>query len=245
MDKSRKKIAQDYSRNAIADSRSSKKSIKKDGKYEAKMAVKEAAGEGPSMYGKSKGPKMGAGLKKPTLKKMEKDGKIKKGTKGDSKKVVFVQPPKSKKPTLKKMAEDGKLKEGKKGDSKRVFGKSKGPKMMGAKKGDQSKSRADYAMDSGKTDKGYKGKTGSSKGDQSATKKDYAKPVAAMHGKTHGGAKMYDKGPNMESAAQEKSDLMKMPGGYKVMGDNGPKMYGDSPMQMKGSWMSKHTKSRM
>ena len=37
MDKSRKKIAQDYSRNAIADSKSSKKSIKKDGKYEAKM----------------------------------------------------------------------------------------------------------------------------------------------------------------------------------------------------------------
>ena len=86
MDKSRKKIAQDYSRNAIADSKSSKKSIKKDGKYEAKMAVKEASGEGPSMYGKSKGPK------------------------------------------------------------------------MGAKKGDQSKSRSDYSMDSGKTDKGYKGK---------------------------------------------------------------------------------------
>ena len=58
MDKSRKKIAQDYSRNAIADSKSSKKSIKKDGKYEAKMAVKEAAGEGAKMYGKSKGPKM-------------------------------------------------------------------------------------------------------------------------------------------------------------------------------------------
>ena len=87
MDKSRKKIAQDYSRNAIADSKSSKKSIKKDGKYEAKMAVKEAAGEGPSMYGKSKGPKMGAGLKKPTLKKMEKDGKLKEGKKGDSKRV--------------------------------------------------------------------------------------------------------------------------------------------------------------
>jgi len=58
MDKSRKKIAQDYSRNAIADSKSSSKSIKKDGKYEAKMAVKESAGEGPKMYGKSKGPKM-------------------------------------------------------------------------------------------------------------------------------------------------------------------------------------------
>ena len=120
----------------------------------------------------------------------------------------------------------------------KMHGKKHGGPKMGAKKGDQSKSRADYAMDSGKTDKGYKGKTGSSKGDQSATKKDYAKPVAAMHGKTHGG-------PNMESAAQEKSDLMKMPGGYKVMGDNGPKMYKDSPMQMKGSWMSKHTKSRM
>ena len=127
----------------------------------------------------------------------------------------------------------------------RMHGKKHGGPKMGAKKGDQSKSRPDYAMDSGNTDKGYRGKTGSSEGDQSATKKDYEKPVAAMHGKTHGGAKMYDKGPNMESAAQEKSDLMKMPGGYKVMGDNGPKMYKDSPMQMKGSWMSKHTKSRM
>ena len=210
MDKSRKKIAQDYSRNAIADSKSSKKSIKKDGKYEAKMAVKEAAGEGPSMYGKSKGPKMGAGLKKPTLKKMEKDGK---------------------------------LKEGKKGDSKRVFGKSKGPKMMGAKKGDQSKSRADYAMDSGKTDKGYKGKDGSSKGDQSASKRDYM-------GK---GPKMYDKGPKMESMSQEKSNLMNnMPidsrasSGSPAMNLN--KGYGKpmaSPMKMAGSWMSKHTKSRM
>ena len=171
MDKSRKKIAQDYSRNAIADSKSSKKSIKKDGKYEAKMAVKEAAGEGPSMYGKSKGPK------------------------------------------------------------------------MGAKKGDQSKSRADYAMDSGKTDKGYKGKDGSSKGDQSASKRDYM-------GK---GPKMYDKGPKMESMSQEKSNLMNdMPidsrasSGSPAMNLN--KGYGKpmaSPMKMAGSWMSKHTKSRM
>ena len=52
MDKSRKRIAQDYARNAIADGNT------KAGKYEKKMAVKEAAGEGPSMYGKSKGPKM-------------------------------------------------------------------------------------------------------------------------------------------------------------------------------------------
>ena len=171
MDKSRKKIAQDYSRNAIADSKSSKKSIKKDGKYEAKMAVKEAAGEGPSMYGKSKGPK------------------------------------------------------------------------MGAKKGDQSKSRADYAMDSGKTDKGYKGKDGSSKGDQSASKRDYM-------GK---GPKMYDKGPKMESMSQEKSNLMNdMPidsrasKGSPAMNLN--KGYGKpmaSPMKMAGSWMSKHTKSKM
>ena len=48
-------------------------------------------------------------------------------------------------------------------------------KMKGSMKGDQSKSRSDYAMDSGKTDKGYKGKTGSSKGDQSASKADYKK----------------------------------------------------------------------
>ena len=49
--------------------------------------------------------------------------------------------------------------------------------MKGAMKGDQSKTRSDYAMDSGKTDKGYKGKTGSSKGDQSASKADYESPV--------------------------------------------------------------------
>jgi len=57
MDKSRKRIAQDYARNAIADGNT------KAGKYEKKMAVKEAAGEGPNMYGKGpkmydKGPKM-------------------------------------------------------------------------------------------------------------------------------------------------------------------------------------------
>jgi len=49
--------------------------------------------------------------------------------------------------------------------------------MKGAMKGDQSKTRSDYAMDSGKTDKGYKGKTGSSKGDQSASKADYGSPA--------------------------------------------------------------------
>jgi hypothetical protein len=53
MNKSRKKIAQDESRNAIADSKSSSKAIRKDGKYEGRMAVKEAAGEGPSMRGMS------------------------------------------------------------------------------------------------------------------------------------------------------------------------------------------------
>lgn len=57
--------------------------------------------------------------------------------------------------------------------------KMKGLAMMmkGAMKGDQSKTRSDYAMDSGKTDKGYKGKTGSSKGDQSASKADYGSPT--------------------------------------------------------------------
>jgi hypothetical protein len=173
MDKSRKKIAQDYSRNAIADSKSSKKSIKKDGKYEAKMAVKEAAGEGPSMYGKSKGPK------------------------------------------------------------------------MGAKKGDQSKSRADYAMDSGKTDKGYKGKDGSSKGDQSASKKDYMGKGPKMYGKS--------KAPKMESNAQEKKNLLKdnpidsrASKGSPAMNLN--KGYGKpmaSPMKMKGSFISKHMRSGM
>jgi|TARA_R110002167_G_scaffold5418_5_gene25356 hypothetical protein len=53
MNKSKEKIAQDYSRNAIADSKSSSASVKKDGKYEAKMAVEESAGEGPKMKGKS------------------------------------------------------------------------------------------------------------------------------------------------------------------------------------------------
>jgi hypothetical protein len=124
----------------------------------------------------------------------------------------------------------------------KMYGKSKGPKM-GAKKGDQSKSRADYAMDSGKTDKGYKGKDGSSKGDQSASKRDYM-------GK---GPKMYDKGPKMESMSQEKSNLMNdMPidsrasKGSPAMNLN--KGYGKpmaSPMKMAGSWMSKHTKSKM
>ena len=48
-------------------------------------------------------------------------------------------------------------------------------KMKGSMKGDQSASRSDYSMDSGDTDKGYKGKDGSSKGDQSASKADYMK----------------------------------------------------------------------
>ena len=43
MDESRKRIAQDYARNAIVDGNT------KEGRYEKKMAVKEAAGEGPSM----------------------------------------------------------------------------------------------------------------------------------------------------------------------------------------------------
>tara|TARA_R110002153_G_scaffold30427_2_gene93319 strand:+ start:1068 stop:1442 length:375 start_codon:yes stop_codon:yes gene_type:complete len=45
MGKTRKKIAQDESRNAIADSKSKSASVRKDGKYEAEQAVKEAAGE--------------------------------------------------------------------------------------------------------------------------------------------------------------------------------------------------------
>ena len=50
MDKSRKKIAQDESRNAIADSKSSSAAVRKDGKYEGKQAIKEAAGEGPKSF---------------------------------------------------------------------------------------------------------------------------------------------------------------------------------------------------
>lgn len=44
MNKSRKKVAQDYSRNAIADAKSSNPKIRKEGKYEAKQAVKAASG---------------------------------------------------------------------------------------------------------------------------------------------------------------------------------------------------------
>ena len=42
MNKSRKRISQDYARNAIVDGNT------KEGRYEKKMAVKEAAGEGPA-----------------------------------------------------------------------------------------------------------------------------------------------------------------------------------------------------
>lgn len=44
MSKSRKKVAQDYSRNAIADAKSSNPKIRKEGKYEAEQAVKAASG---------------------------------------------------------------------------------------------------------------------------------------------------------------------------------------------------------
>ena len=43
MDKSRKKITQDYARNAIVDGNTSA------GRYERSMAIKEASGQGPSM----------------------------------------------------------------------------------------------------------------------------------------------------------------------------------------------------
>jgi len=59
MNKSRKKIAQDYARNAIVDGDT------KAGRYEKKMAVKEAAGEGPSMKSEiyMAGTSMGSGVK--------------------------------------------------------------------------------------------------------------------------------------------------------------------------------------
>jgi hypothetical protein len=57
--KSRKKIVKDLSENALADSKSKNKSIRKDGEYEAEEAVKEGAGEGVGMYApKMKGPYM-------------------------------------------------------------------------------------------------------------------------------------------------------------------------------------------
>jgi len=164
MDKSRKRIGQDYARNAIKDGNT------KAGKYEKKMAIKEAAGEGPSQTEKQK-----KNLNPIIVKAIA----AKKGPK--------------------------------------MYDKSKGPKQ-GAKKGDQSKSRADYSMDSGKTDKNYKGEDGSSKGDQSASRKDYENK----------GPKMMDKGgAYMESNAQEKSNLMN-----------------DNPIAARasGSWMSKHSR---
>tara|TARA_R110000850_G_scaffold66526_2_gene147975 strand:- start:569 stop:1168 length:600 start_codon:yes stop_codon:yes gene_type:complete len=82
--------------------------------------------------------------------------------------------------------------------------KSYGSAMMmkGAMKGDQSKTRSDYAMDSGKTDKGYKGKTGSSKGDQSASKADYGSP-AKKTGPGDGGMK---KGGTKKSGKLKKAN---------------------------------------
>tara|TARA_R100001143_G_scaffold11002_1_gene12714 strand:- start:2990 stop:3475 length:486 start_codon:yes stop_codon:yes gene_type:complete len=44
MNKSRKKIAQDYSRNAMADAKSSSAKVRKEGRYEAKQAVRAASG---------------------------------------------------------------------------------------------------------------------------------------------------------------------------------------------------------
>ena len=49
--KSRKKIAQDEARNALADGDTAA------GRYEGRQAVKEAAGEGTKMYPKKEGPK--------------------------------------------------------------------------------------------------------------------------------------------------------------------------------------------
>tara|TARA_R110001606_G_scaffold37942_1_gene106597 strand:- start:511 stop:723 length:213 start_codon:yes stop_codon:yes gene_type:complete len=46
--KSKAKVIQDYSRNAIADF---KAGDKKEGNYEKKKALEMGAGEGPSMYG--------------------------------------------------------------------------------------------------------------------------------------------------------------------------------------------------
>lgn len=51
MNKSRKRIAQDYSRNSIVDKR---RGDYKASRYEAEQAIKEAAGEGPSMMGQVK-----------------------------------------------------------------------------------------------------------------------------------------------------------------------------------------------
>lgn len=59
MNKSRKKIAQDLSRNAIADSRSSNAKIKKDGKYEEKQAVEVAAGAPIKNLNKGYGSELG------------------------------------------------------------------------------------------------------------------------------------------------------------------------------------------
>ena len=90
-------------------------------------------------------------------------------------------------------------------------------------------------------DKGFASKKGVKKLDNDIEDMVNGKTsVANMHGKTHGGAKMYDKapkmygkskGPKMESNAQEKKNLLS-----------------DNPIASRasgGSWMSKHTKSKM
>ena len=51
MNKSRKRITQNYSRNAIVDK---ERGDYKASRYEAEQAIKEAAGEGPSMMGQVK-----------------------------------------------------------------------------------------------------------------------------------------------------------------------------------------------
>ena len=122
--KSRKKIAQDESRNAIADSKSKSASVRKDGEYEAKQAVKESAGEGHKMYGKKeKGPKTFEGGAHRGEMKHGKDGshqgpKMYGGKKGDESKSRLDYEDKG-----------AKMYGAHKDKGAKMYGKDHGPKM--------------------------------------------------------------------------------------------------------------------
>ena len=115
--------------------------------------------------------------------------------------------------------------------------------MKGAMKGDQSKTRSDYAMDSGKTDKGYKGKTGSSKGDQSATKADYGSPAKKTGPGGPGKKSEMKKGGTKKSGKLKKANpkdydtlrkLQKSGAIKKGKKGDSKRTFGDSPAKNKG-----------
>lgn len=160
--KSRKRIAQDYSRNAIADK---KRGDMKDSRYEAKQAIKEAAGEGPSMRDKGmmmkdEGMMMMGQVKKGSM-AMGRAGHVGSYTgnnmkltatamMGESvgqerKNLLTDMPIDTRGASMKMSPMDRQKYGGNKGDesmSDRDYSSPAG--MYGGKKGDMSKSRRDY-----------------------------------------------------------------------------------------------------